>query len=108
MLTYTTLDGRVLDLSCLSESERTYFDRCYAAYQTGAEAGSFNNTYVSSRENPLLQATDGWITAAVWEHPLYQAVHDLGARLGIAQGQLAREGNADEDPLSTHGSPARR
>lgn len=104
MRAYTTVGGLILDLSGLSDDERAYFDRSYAAYQAGTDAGTFNNTYVAGPQNPLLRETDGWITPAVWDHPLYQAVHDLGARLGIAQGQLAPEGQPERDPLTVNGS----
>jgi hypothetical protein len=49
--------------------------------------------------NPLLAASQGWVTDAVWHHPLYRALRDLAARLGIAQQELAPEGDWRTDPL---------
>ena len=108
MSTYSTIDGRVLDLSALSDEQRRYFDRCVAAYREGMTWADFTNILVSGAENPLLRGTSGWITRAVWEHPLFQAVHDLGDRLGIAQGMLAPEGDPESDPLAWRPNPRRQ
>jgi hypothetical protein len=88
MLTYRTLDGAVLDLSELSEAEQAFFRHCEAAYRDGTPWGEFL-ALVGGQENPLLRPTGGWVTPAVWKHPLYRAVRDLGDRLGIQQGELA-------------------
>lgn len=84
---YTSLDGRTLDLSSLSEPEQAFFRRCYAAYEADMPWGEFTNLAERS-ENPLIEATGGWITRQVLDHPLFQAVHDLESRLGIKQGKL--------------------
>ena len=98
---YTTLDGRVLDLSALTDEERAYFDRLYAAYQDGATWGSFSRL-VEGIEIPLLRATGGHVTPAVWDHPLFQAVRDLEDRVGIARGGVLPEPGDDirRDPIS--------
>jgi hypothetical protein len=97
---YTTIDGRQLDLSALNAEERAAFASAWAAYGEEAEFTAFNNTFVTGPANPLLRDTGGWVTEAVWHHPLYRALSDLGARLGIAQGRLAPEGDWRSDPLA--------
>ena len=106
MLTYTTLDGRVLDLGGLTAEERLHFDRAYAAYAAAMPVADFNRGFVFGQESPLLRATGGWVTRAVWDHPLFQAVYDLGDRLGIRQGELAPEGDLERDPLDDYWLPA--
>jgi hypothetical protein len=90
MQTYTTLRGCVLDLSELAGEERQFFDRCIAAYRDNTAWGTFSQL-VEGLENPLLQATGGVITWAVWNHPLFTAVRDLEDRLGVRQGKLATD-----------------
>ncbi|HEY3363975.1 MAG TPA: hypothetical protein VGK74_02830 [Symbiobacteriaceae bacterium] len=87
MITYTTIDGTVLGLGELVPEEATYFDRCVAAYRAGTAWTAFMSM-VRGVENPLLRATGGIITQAVYDAPLFRAVHDLEDRLGIAQGAL--------------------
>lgn len=77
----------MLDLSGLSAEERAFFYRCVAAYRAGAAWAAFMNL-VRGMENPLLRATGGVTTQAVYAHPLYRAVRDLEDRLGIQQGFL--------------------
>lgn len=100
METYATIDGRFLDLTHLTDVERAYLDRCVGEYRDGIDAATFNNRFVAGLEHPLLRETNGWITRQVWDHPLYQAVRDLGARLGIIQGHLAPEGDFETDPIA--------
>ena len=88
MPTYRTLDGQTLDLRGLTAEERAFLDSCVAAYRRGAEWVTLSRM-VEGRENPLVRATDGWITATVSRHPLFRAVSDLEDRLGIAQGYIA-------------------
>ena len=84
MDSYVTLDGAVLDLSGLSNEERTYLDRCVTAYRERIGWEQFRYLTLTV-ENPLIQQAGGQITPAVWAHPLYQAVRDLETRLGIEQ-----------------------
>ena len=77
---YTTLDGRVLELSGLSEDERVFLDRCVAAYRDGT-AWEALSRLVEGVENPLVRAEGGRITRTVWDHPLFHAVSDLEDRL---------------------------
>src|SRR5215207_5749923 len=85
MQTYLTLDGRVLDLSGLDEEQRQFLDRCMAAYRANVPVLEVNRL-VEGLENPLLPPTGGWVTRAVWLHPLFQAVSDIEGRLSIRQG----------------------
>ena len=97
MQTYTKLSGRVLDLGGLTDEEQRYFRRAYARAWKAIEQGeagvavltskAFSPTVYSAR-NPALKQTDGWITPAVWDHPLLQALIDLADRLEIAQGLM--------------------
>ena len=101
MLQYTTLDGRVLDLSALTDEQREYFDRCYAAYRNDLMWVVFTRM-VDGPANPLLRETGGVITPKVWDHPLFQAVSDLEDRLGIRQEQIDPDPGDDveRDPLA--------
>jgi hypothetical protein len=98
--TYRTLDGEILDLRRLTDAEREFLQQCRAAYEAGMVWREFANRFVVGLENPLVKPTHGWITRQIWDHPLFQAVHDLGDRLGIRQGMLAPEGNAEADPFA--------
>lgn len=104
--TYTTLAGAVLDLSVLSADEREYLARCYDAYRGGLAWERFG-ALAAGPQHPLLRATRGKVTRAVWGHPLYQAVSDLEDRLGVLQGELEPEPGADaaRDPLSDEWIP---
>jgi hypothetical protein len=99
--TYTMLDGRALDLSGLTEEERAYLARCYAAYRAGMAWEQFGYLAVGP-EHPLLRETGGVVTPGVWAHPLYQAVRDLEDRLGIQQGELDPDPGSDvaREPLN--------
>ena len=101
MQTYTTLDGRVLDLSELTPAERVYLRGRYEAYLADTPYEAFWPT-TSGPGNPLVEAAGGRITNAVWDHPLYQAVHDLEDRLGVRQGEMAPDPGDDiaSDPLA--------
>jgi len=86
--------------SDLSDEEQAYFERCYAAYREGAGWVALSRL-VDGPANPLLGSTNGRITAAVWEHPLFQAARDLESRAGIADGSLERspEHDPSHEPL---------
>lgn len=88
MLTYTTLDGKVLDLTDVRDEERTYFERCVMAYRAGMAWEDFT-VLAEGLANPLIRSTDGLITRMIYDTPLYQAVRDLEDRLGIEQECLA-------------------
>jgi hypothetical protein len=55
-----------------------------------------------SAANPLVRATEGWVTDAVWRHPLFRALRDLEDRLGIRQGELGPDPDDDigREPLA--------
>ena len=100
-MTYTTLDGRVLNLSGLTADERAFLDRCVAAYRDEMAWDALSRL-IEGIENPLVRAEGGRITRAVWDHPLFQAVSDLEDRLGIAQGDLDADPDThpDRDPFA--------
>lgn len=101
MQTYTTLDGEVLDLTSLTDEERAYLERCYAAYRDGMPYTGFANSLIYGPENPLLRAANGLVRLEVWRHPLFRAVRDLEYRLGIAQRRIGPMlgDDLDRDPL---------
>ena len=101
MLTYSTLDNAVLDLSALTGAERAHFDRCYVAYRQGRPWATFANELVYGQQNPLL-AGDRAVSRAVYSHLLFRALQDLEFRLRIRQGDLApAEGDDIEtDPIT--------
>ena len=107
MLTYTTLDGCLLDLTGLTTEERAFFERMYAAYRDGMAWGPFSRL-VEGVENPLVRAAGGWITPAVWDHPLFQAVRDLEDRVGILRGGVRAEpgDDATRGPLDRDNLPS--
>jgi hypothetical protein len=107
---YLTLEGQVVDLTGLSEAERAFFARCYAAYRQASVDWSDFANLVAGNENPAVRAAGGRITREVWNHPLFQAVRDLEDRYGIAQGRLAAEPTYDlsRDPLDDAWIPSTR
>lgn len=105
MLTYTTLERRVLDLSRMTEEERAYFEECWRAFLAGEESVEFENTRVFSARNPLLREAGGMITRSSFENPLLWALRDLGNRLGVAQGRFKphRDSHPEVHPLDDEG-----
>jgi hypothetical protein len=96
------LDGRILDLTELTDEERAYFERCVMAYRDGVSWEMFNRR-VEGMDNPLVRAAGGRITDEVWNKNLFRAVRDLEDRLGIQQGEIRSEPghNGDEDLCGT-------
>jgi len=103
VLTYTTLNGQVLDLDGLSDDQQAFLERCYAAYRADIPWEAFL-PLVTGVANPLVRSNGGLITKDVTQHPLYRAVRDLEARLGIRQGKLAASpgDNVTQEPLDRH------
>ncbi len=101
MQTYTTLDGRTLDLTDLTAGLKAYFERCVTAFRQGMDWLTFSRL-VEGTDNPLVREAGGRITREVWGHPLYQAVRDMEDRLGVAQGELLAEpgDETSRDPLA--------
>ena len=95
------LNGHVLDLTQLSAEEDQFLQRCTQAYRAGVDWLALGGM-ADSKDNPLVRATGGWITRAVWEHPLYRAARDMEARLAIRQGEMAPgpDDNAQGDPFA--------
>jgi hypothetical protein len=105
MQSYITLDGRVLDLSGLTEPEQAFLAAIRAAYERDDDWLEVTNR-VTSAENPVLTATAGRITRAAWERPLFQAVQDLADRVGVRQGAIAAVGSDVPDPFGDAWIPA--
>lgn len=109
MLTYTTLEREVLDLSDLSEEQRAFLERCLAAWRENMSYDSFV-ALIWGAENPVVRDLGGGrVNRVVWEHPLFQAVRDLEDRLGIRQGRVGAESDDDSerDPLVDEWLPVR-
>lgn len=108
--TYTTLDGRTLDLTELTTEQIALFEQGLALYRRGRSAKQFHQlaNLVSGRTSPLLASSGGRVTQSVWDQPLYQAMRDLEDRLGIRVGELeAMPGDQlDTDPLVDEWIPA--
>lgn len=85
MMTYTTLSGKVLDLSSLSDEDQSYFQVCWDAYLEGEDADKFHNERIFSACNPLLRDSGGLLTQSAFDRPLLWALRDLAVRLGIRQ-----------------------
>ena len=86
----------------LGSEERAHFGRSYRAYRQGMDWAEFGNGLVWGSQNPLLQPTGRVVTREIYGHPLFQAVRDLGYRLGIRQGTIApsQGDDIDRDPLA--------
>ena len=103
---YLALDGRIIDLSTLTDQERSFFDRCFTAYRNGMPWVQFARL-IEGTENPLIQATGGLITREVWNHPLFKAVNDLEHRIAIQQGKMTPGPGSDpsHDPITDVPAP---
>ena len=109
MRTYTTIDGRVLDLSAASTQHWVYLERLYRRLRSTLVDGAKPpkglgwkqvGRAVYSTKNPLLAATDGRVTRDVWADPLFQALADLDDRVGVAEGGLRpSRPNYPRDPM---------
>lgn len=105
--TYTTLDGRVLDLSELPEPLVDYLRLCIEIWRAGdVDWETFGNEYLYSGRNPLLADTDGRVARWVLDHPLYRALLDVDGRIGIRCGRFTEEGDVHSDPLADSAIPA--
>ena len=100
MLSYTTLEGEVLDLTSLNPAELEHFTRCLAAYRQGMRWRQFLDDLVDGEDNPVIEPGRR-LTRRALDSVLYRAVYDLGDRLGIAQGQLGPSpgDEVDSEPL---------
>ena len=107
MWTYQTLDGRVLDLTQITDEERSYLGQCVAAYRASLPWQTFTSL-AEGDGSPLVRAAGGRVTQEVWDHPVFQAAYDMEARLGIAQGYVAAAANDDpnSDPFADDWVPA--
>lgn len=84
MMTYTMLDGSVIDLSELAKSEREFLAECLNAYRSDVSFPDFVNL-VYRPGSPVFKG-GRWVTKEIMATPLFKAVRDLEDRLGIRQG----------------------
>jgi hypothetical protein len=107
MWTYRTLDGQILDLTGISDELQRYLADCEAAYRAGMPWEQFN-VLAEGEGSPLVRATGGWVTRAVWDHPVFRAARDMEDRLGIAQGYIGLDPEIDpaSDPFADEWIPA--
>jgi hypothetical protein len=107
MWTYRTLDGYILDLTQISGELQDYLAACEEAYRAGMPWEHFN-ALAAGEGSPLVRATGGWVTRAVWDHPVFRAARDMEDRLGIAQGYIGLDSNIDptSDPFADEWVPA--
>jgi hypothetical protein len=98
VLTYSTLDGDILNLSALNAGELAFLGRCRALYRAATWAEMVE--LVNSDGNPVL-APGRRVTNTVAAHPLYRAVRDMQDRVGIISGRLRAEpgDNVAADPF---------
>ncbi len=105
--TYTTIDGRVVDLSELPEQLFDYLRLCLEVWRAGeVDWERFGNEYLYASRNPLLAETDGRVARWVLDHPLYRILLDIDARIGIRCGRFAEEGDIHSEPLDDSVIPA--
>ena len=106
MQTYTTAQGRVVDLTDLPAELRQFFERCAQAYYDDMPWHEYCRL-VEGLENPLLRLTGGVVTWEIWHHPLFEAVRDIESRLGIRQGKTLPDPDYDveRDPLADEWLP---
>ncbi len=100
MRTHIAMDGRAWDLTDLDAEGGAFYDACAAAYRDGA---SFEDLMTRAHAgNPLVRANGGWMSGAIWDHPLYQSVRDLADRAGIREGRVAAGVRSDpsRDPFA--------
>lgn len=101
MDSYTTLDGRVIDLRLLTDGERKHLEICWFAYQKDMDWAAFHDL-AGGRGNPAIKEAEGVIAPQIAEHPLYLATRDLEDRLGIRQGTVAPSAGdrVESDPIA--------
>ncbi len=98
--TYTTLEGKVLDLTQLSDEEAGILKRAVGAFRHNMDWDIFGNRFLGPK-SALLKPTNGRVTKEVWESPLFQAISDMDDRLGARQGHVLHNGDGDtRDPFS--------
>lgn len=96
-VTYTRVDGTVLDLSRLTEPERRYFDLAANQYRRGVPWADFCQLAPSS-QNPVIE--QGRATARTVASPLFLALLDMEWRLGVRQGYLKWHSPIEDDPFA--------
>ena len=100
---YVTLDGEVIDLSRLTAEEAAFFGRCYDVWKANETNGyAALQALIFGSANPVLEPGCR-VTRSVAGNPLFQAVQDLEARVGVMQGNLLPDRDDErpaDDPLA--------
>lgn len=93
---YHTLDHKTLqwDETALELAVTAFWEEVVRRYQAQDLYTAFTN-WLYSTANPLLRPTNGRVTTAIAQMPIFQAMEDLDYRLGIAQGRVGTEGTED-------------
>lgn len=95
MTIYTTVYGREYDVSLLSDDERAFLKRMAELFRRQPSWEEFSRAW-SARAQQTVWRERG-IGAAVGQ-PTYRICQDLAARLGLAEGRLARPPVWDGSP----------
>lgn len=82
---YTTITGRRFDLDQLAAEERALLGRIEALFRERPAWDEFSQAWIKLGREMLWK--DGRVPVG---HPVYRICQDLAARLGIAEGRLAR------------------
>lgn len=100
MQTYTRLGGDVIDLSRLTDDERTYLERVIGEWRAGADYNRLRYELVAGPSNPLV-GPSRVVRREVMDHPLWLALRDIEDRQGIAEHCVgpAPGDRPDLDPL---------
>ena len=82
---YTTLTGRRFDLAELSAEERSLLSAIFSEFEQRPGWDEFSRTWLVLARERIWK--DGSVPVG---HPVYRVCQDLAARLGIAEGRVAR------------------
>jgi hypothetical protein len=87
--TYTTLEKKTVSLSPMTRSERRFLGELTRRFKENVSFLDFETSYMDPSSAVFAQAER--LRREVRETPLFAVCDDLGKRLGIRQGFLAKE-----------------
>ncbi|SMO92773.1 helix-turn-helix domain-containing protein [Melghirimyces algeriensis] len=95
---HVTLDGNVIDLHQLTDTEFAFYTECLSAYKTNMPRADYLRL-IQTPDNPLMKGSRV-VTREIANTPLYQVVEDIEYRLAIAQGKASPSHGdlVDEEP----------
>lgn len=92
MAVYKTLEGKEIDLSGLTEKEKSFLAKADALLAKGVAWDAFQNFYLNRKSAVWFEGgdpkADRKATTKVTRSPLYRVLQDKAGRLGIEQGFL--------------------